>query len=133
MAGPWAEKESLCPTDLMLGRARTGMSVAQFETGQQLVKRFRIVQEAKEEFWDRWVKEVFPSLLKQRKWYKYKRDVKVWDVVLRRDETAAGQTGQMYKYTQIVNVHVGSDGKVTAWDPKHGLNVNQMLFQANRN
>jgi hypothetical protein len=35
------------------------------ETGQQLTKRFRIVQQAKEGFWDRWVKEVFPSLLKQ--------------------------------------------------------------------
>jgi hypothetical protein len=36
----------------MMGRARTGMTVAQFETGQQLVKRFRAVQEAKEESWD---------------------------------------------------------------------------------
>jgi hypothetical protein len=108
MAGPWAKKDPLCPTDLMLGRNRTGMSVAKFEKGQQLVKRFRIVQEAKEEFWDRWVKEVFPSLLKQRKWYKNKRDVKVWDVVLRRNETAAGQTGQTY-------VQLQADCKCARW------------------
>jgi hypothetical protein len=68
-AGPWAERDPLCPEDLMLGRARTGMPIDQFETGQQLVKKFRAVQETKEEFWDRWVKEVFPSLLKQKKWY----------------------------------------------------------------
>ncbi len=74
----------------MLGRARTGIPLAQFEMGQQPVKRFRVVQEAKEEFWDRWVKEVFPSLLKQRKWFKYKRDTKVGAGVLRKDETAAG-------------------------------------------
>jgi hypothetical protein len=40
------------------------------------------------------VKEIFPSSLRQKKWYKYKRDVKVGDVVLRKNESAAGQ---MYK------------------------------------
>jgi hypothetical protein len=36
------------------------MPNVQFETGQLLLKRFKAVQEAKEEFWDRWVKEIFP-------------------------------------------------------------------------
>ncbi len=75
--GSWAEGDPLCPEDLMVGRVRAGMSTVYFKTSQQLVKRFRAVQQAKEEFWDRWVKEVFPSLLKQRKWYKYKRDARV--------------------------------------------------------
>ncbi len=52
-------------------------------------------------------------LLKQQKWYKYKRDAKVSDVVLRKDETTAGQT---YKYARIVNIHFGTDGKVRAAD-----------------
>ncbi len=34
---------------------------------------------------------MFPSLLKQQKWFKYKRDAKIGDIVLRKDETAAGQ------------------------------------------
>jgi hypothetical protein len=34
----------------MMGRARAGMPAVHFETGQQLVKRFKIVQQAKEEF-----------------------------------------------------------------------------------
>jgi hypothetical protein len=71
-----------------------------------------MVQQAKEEFWDRWVKEVFPSLLRQQKWFKYKRDTKVGDVVLRKDETA----GQTYKYARVTKVHVGTDGKVRAAD-----------------
>ncbi len=41
-----------------------------FKTGKQLVKRLRTVQEAKEEFWDRWIKKVFPSPLKQMKLFK---------------------------------------------------------------
>jgi hypothetical protein len=83
------------------------------ETGQQLTRRFRVVQQVKEEFWDRWVKEVFPSLLKQQKWFKYKRDVKIRDIVLRKDETAAGQ---MYKYARVTKVHIGTYGKVRAAD-----------------
>jgi hypothetical protein len=77
--GPWAKSDPLSPEDLMLGRAKVGIPMVHFKTGQQLVKRFRIVQHAKEEFWDRWVKEVFPSLLRQQKWHKYKRDAKVED------------------------------------------------------
>jgi hypothetical protein len=90
--------------------------VVHFETGQQLVKRFRVVQQAKEEFWDRWVKEIFPSLLRQQKWYKYKRDAKFGDIVLRKDETVAGQTN---KYARIVNVHRGTDRKVRAADVEY--------------
>jgi hypothetical protein len=73
------------------------------------VKRFKAVQEAKEEFWDRWMKEIFLSLVKQKKWYKYKRDANVGVVILRKDKTAAGQT---YKHARIIGVHAGSDGKV---------------------
>ncbi len=48
-----------------------------------------------------------------RKWYKYKRDAKVGDVVLRKDETAAGQT---YEYARIISIYVGLDGKVRSAD-----------------
>ncbi len=89
---PWAEDRPLCLEDLMLKWARPGLPVVPLETGQQLTKRFRMVQQTKEEFWDRWVKEVFPSLLKQQKWFKYKKDTRVGDIVLRKDKTAAGQT-----------------------------------------
>ncbi len=86
------------------------------ETGQQLTQRLGGVQQAKEEFWDRWVREVFPSLLKQQKRFKYKRDVKVGDIVPRKEETAAGQT---YKYARVAKVHVGTDGKVRAADVEY--------------
>jgi hypothetical protein len=111
--GSWAEGDPLSPEDLMVGKARAGMQTVRFETGHQLVKRFKAVQEAKEEFWDRRVKEIFPSLLRQKKWCKYKRDAKVGDVVLRKDDTTAGQT---YKYARIIGIHVGSDGKVRSAD-----------------
>jgi hypothetical protein len=47
---PWAESRPLCPEDLIIGRSRPGLPVVPFKTGQQLTKRFRMVQQAKEEF-----------------------------------------------------------------------------------
>jgi hypothetical protein len=102
----------------MLGRAMTGMPVAQFKTRKQCVKRFIVVQEAKEELWYRWVKEVFPSLLKQKKWYKYRRDVQIGDIILRKDETATGKT---YEYARVVNVHTGLDGKTRSTDEEYKI------------
>ncbi len=68
---PWPEGEPLCPQDLMLGRARPGQPEVKFETGRQLTRRFENVQRPK----------VFLELLKQRKWTKDKRDVKVGDIL----------------------------------------------------
>jgi hypothetical protein len=63
----------LSPEDIMLGRATVDVPAAKFEMGWQLVKRFWLVQDAKEEFWYRWVQEIFPSLLKQKKCSRTKR------------------------------------------------------------
>jgi hypothetical protein len=44
VAGPWAEKEPLCPENLMLGRAVTGIPSVSLETDPQVIKRFCVVQ-----------------------------------------------------------------------------------------
>ncbi len=89
-----------------------------FETGKQLTRRFENVQRTQQEFWKRWIEEVFPEMLKQSKWMREKRDLKVGDIVLRKDETAAGQT---YKYAKVIKVHVSTDGRVRAADIEHKL------------
>ncbi len=60
--------------------------------------------------------EIVPSLVKQRKWYK--REAKVGNVVLRKDETAAGRT---YKYSRVVGVHIGLDGRVRSADVEYKI------------
>jgi hypothetical protein len=57
----WAEGEPHSHKDVAV------VPPVKFETGLQLVKRFRMIQEAKEEFWNRWAQEIFPSLLRQKK------------------------------------------------------------------
>jgi hypothetical protein len=102
----------------MLGRAKPGQVEVKRESGKKLTKRFEDVQRAQQEFWKRWIEEVFPQRLKQNKWKLEKRDLKKGDIVLRKDETAAGQT---YKYAKVVKVHVGTDGKVRAADIEYKL------------
>jgi hypothetical protein len=115
---PRPEGEPLCVQDLMLGRAKPGQVEVKFETGKKLTRRFENVQRTQQEFWRRWIEEVFPERLKQSKWKQDKRDLKVGDVVLRKDETAAGQT---YKYSKVVRVHTSTDGKVRATDIEYKL------------
>jgi hypothetical protein len=115
---PRAEGEPLCAQDLMLGRARPGQAEVKFESGSKLTKRFENVQRTQQEFWKRWIEEVFPEKLRQSKWKREKRDLRVGDIVLRKDETAAGQT---YKYAKVVKVHASTDDKVRAADVEYKL------------
>jgi hypothetical protein len=115
---PRPEGEPLCVQDLMLGRAKPGQAEVKFKSGKKLTKRFENVQRTQQEFWKRWIEEVFTERLKQSKWNQEKRDLKVGDIVLRKDETAAGQT---YKYAKVVKVHVSTDGRVRAADVEYKL------------
>jgi hypothetical protein len=115
---PGPEGEPLCVQDLMLGRAKPGQVEVKLESGKKLTKRFENVQQIQREFWKRWIEEVFPERLKQSKWKQEKRDLKEGDIVLRKDETAAGQT---YKYAKVVKVHTSTDGKVRAADIEYKL------------
>jgi hypothetical protein len=102
----------------MLWRAQPGQVEVKFEMGKQLTRRFENVQRTQQEFWKRWIEEVFPEMLKQNKWTRDKKDLKVGDIVLRKDETAAGQT---YKYARVTKVHVSTDGRVRAADIEYRL------------
>jgi hypothetical protein len=115
---PRPEGEPLCVQDLMLGRAKLGQAEVKFEAGKKLTRRFENVQRTQQEFWKRWIEEIFPEKLKQSKWKREKRDLKVGDVVLRKDETAAGQT---YKYAKVTKVHNSKDGKLRAADIEYKL------------
>jgi hypothetical protein len=118
MGSPRAEGEPLCVQDLMLGRAKPGQVEVKLESGNKLTKRFENVQRVQQEFWKRWIEEVFPEKLRQSKWKREKRDLRVGDIMLRKDETAAGQS---YKYAKVVKVHASTDGKIRAADVEYKL------------
>jgi hypothetical protein len=115
---PRPEGEPLCVQDLMLGRAQPGEVEVKFKMGKQLTRRFENVQRTKQEFWRRWIEEEFPEMLKQNKLTRDKKELKVGDIVLGKDETAAGQT---YKYARVTKVHISTDGRVRAADVEYKL------------
>jgi hypothetical protein len=81
----------------MLGRAQPGKVEVEFETGKQLTRPFENVQRTQQEFWKRWIEEVFPEMLKQNKWTRDKKDLKVGDIVLRKDEKSSRPDLQVCK------------------------------------
>jgi hypothetical protein len=82
----------------MLGRAQPEQVEVKYEAGKQLTSRFENMQRTQQEFLRRWIEEVFPKMLKQNKWMRDKKDLKVGDIV--------GLTGccfilPEYKYARI--------------------------------
>ncbi len=64
--GPSPDLNPLAPANLMIARLATaGMASIQFEKEGQLTKRLQAIRAAKDEFWNRWVREVFLTLLDQ--------------------------------------------------------------------
>jgi hypothetical protein len=110
-------RTTVCPGS-NVGKAKPGQAEVRFESGKKLTRRFENVQRTQQEFWKRWIEEIFTEKLRQSKWKQEKRDLKVGDVVLRKDETAAGQT---YKYAKVTRVHTSADGKVRAADIEYKL------------
>ena len=60
-------------------------------------------------FWNRWVRDVFPNLVIQPKWHIEKRNVKVDDVVLIQD---TNELRGRYKMGVVTKVYPSEDGKV---------------------
>jgi hypothetical protein len=84
---PRPKGEPLCIQDLMLGRAKPGQVEVKFESGSKMTKRFENVQRTQQEFWKRWIEEVFPEKLRQSKWKREKRDLRVGDSTSKRRDS----------------------------------------------
>ncbi len=91
-AGGWLEADPICPVDLTMEGPWPQVDGTQFEMVRPLVRRLRMISEVKAEFRDKWVMELFSSLVKQTKWTKFKWNTRFIPVVLRRNETAAENT-----------------------------------------
>jgi Family of unknown function (DUF5641) len=82
----------ITPLHLMLGRASIEAPQMDFHNAFNLTRRLQFVEEVKREFWNKWKAIVFQGLDKSYRWRQNQRDSQVGDVVLLKDETAAGST-----------------------------------------
>ena len=99
----------LCPNDILLGRATTEVPQGPFQDMRNLHQRVELVQQIVNSFWKRWIRDVFPSLVPQRKWHTDRRNVQINDIVMVEDQNA--MRGK-WRIGKIIEVFPGSDGRV---------------------
>jgi Family of unknown function (DUF5641) len=116
----------ITPLHLMLGRATIEAPQMDFHNAYNLTRRLQFVDEVKREFWHKWRAIVFQGLDRSYKWRQEYRDSQVGDVVLLKDETAAGNT---YKLARVVEVFRDEkDGKVRKVSVAY-KNVTEKVFR----
>lgn len=104
----------LTPNHFLHGRAG-GEFVSQAidETPYSYRQRWRRVQELVRHFWQRWMRELLPTLGRRNKWNIAKRDVAVNDIVLVIDPDTPRARWPIAKVTAV---YPGTDGHVRAVD-----------------
>ena len=99
----------ICPNDLLLGRASAHVPQGPFKQRCSDKYRFYFIQELIDQFWKRWIRDVFPNMIIQPKWHVEKRNVCIDDVVLIQD---SNELRGKYKMGIVTKVYPSDDGKV---------------------
>jgi hypothetical protein len=72
----------ITPLHLLLGRASVEVPQMRFNEMPKFTQRLQFIEEAKKQFWNKWMSQVFGGRVLSHKWTKKERDVAVGDVVL---------------------------------------------------
>lgn len=99
----------LCPNDLILGRSTSTIPQGEFDHGTNLSRRFRFIQSLVSAFWRKWTRDFFPSLVIRSKWHVERRNVKIGDVVLLKDNNALRGS---WRLARVINTIPNEDGIV---------------------
>ena len=67
------------------------------------------IQKIVDSFWKRWERDVFPTLVPRKKWIVEKRNVRLDDIVVTKDENAVRGS---WTVGRVVSVYPGEDGRV---------------------
>jgi hypothetical protein len=115
----------ITPLHLQLGRASIEIPEVKFDLSPSLTKRLRSLKEIKSEFWKKWMAQVFRGQVLAQKWRKHHRDAQVGDVVLVKNETAAGVEFQRGRVVEAVH---GEDGHMRSIQVEY-KNLGEKVFR----
>ena len=105
----------LCPNNLILGRSSSAIPQGPFKNGTN-TRMFYFIQQLIENFWKKWTRDYFPSLLVQPKWRTFQRNMAVNDVVIIKDnDSLRGE----WKLGRVVKAYECKDGKNRKVDVMH--------------
>lgn len=99
----------LCPNDLLLGRSSVENPGGPWNDGGGHSKRLRFIQLLIDDFWRRWTRYYFPTLIVRKKWHTGKRNLQIGDYVLVQDNGA--RRGQ-WRTGRVSKVYPDDDGLV---------------------
>ncbi len=99
----------ITPLHLQLGRATVEVPKMRFEEAPRLTQRLQFIEEAKRQFWKKWMQQVFSGRMLSHKWTKNVRNVAVGDIVYLAE---AENDDPTYRLGQIVEACPGEDGCV---------------------
>ncbi len=99
----------ITPLHLQLGRATVEVPRMRFEEAPCLTQRLQFIEEAKRQFWKKWMQQVFSSRMLSHKWTKNVRKVAVGDIVYLAE---AENDDPTYRLGQIVEACPREDGCV---------------------
>jgi hypothetical protein len=99
----------ITPLHLQLGRATVEVPNMKFEEALRLTQRLQFIEEAKKQFWKKWMQQVFSGRMLNHKWTKTVRNVAVGDVVYLAE---AENDDPTYRLGKIVEANPGEDGCV---------------------
>ena len=96
------DERYLCPNDLILGRSSPDAPQEIFENMTGLNSRLHFVQQVVNCFWKRWIKEVFPNLVVQKKWHTETRNLAIGDIVLVQELNATRGRWRKARVTELL-------------------------------
>ena len=99
----------LCPNRLLLGRATARIPAGPWVTSKRPLRRLKYVQSVVDKFWREWNQVAFPKLVTRGKWHTERRNLRVNDGVLIKEESAVRS---LYQMGIIVEVFPDKEGKV---------------------
>jgi hypothetical protein len=102
-----ADPEALTPNHLLLGRANPNSPPDVFDKDDLTAReRWRVVQAISDQFWQRWMREVVPSLTEREKWYQDQPNLEIGDIVIIIDPANPRGT---WPTGQVIQVIAGPD------------------------
>ena len=99
----------LSPNDLLLGHSNIAVPTGAFSNIENPKRRLEFIQCVVNNFWKRWMRDYFGSLLIRQKWHVKKRNVQPRDIVLIQDSnTIRGR----WKIAEVTKIEKGRDAVV---------------------
>jgi transposase InsO family protein len=99
---------ALTPNDFLL-QSSNGLKEKWDFPEKLLRKQWKISQELADHFWNRWIREFAPTILKRPKWFEDERPLAVGDVVVVLDEKTARNN---WVKGRVVELIPSNDGKI---------------------